>query len=133
MAKAAAKRKTKKRGRSFTPEMAGELFRRLAQHRPDPKTELIYTDPYTLVVAVALSAQATDVSVNKATKELFKVADTPAKMVALGEDGVSGYIKTIGLWRGKAKNVIALSKIIIEQHGGKTPRTRAELEALRLG
>jgi endonuclease-3 len=130
MAKAAAKRKTKKRGRSFTPEMAGEVFRRLAQHRPDPKTELIYTDPYTLVVAVALSAQATDVSVNKATKELFKVADTPAKMVALGEDGVSGYIKTIGLWRGKAKNVIALSKIIIEQHGGKTPRTRAELEAL---
>ena len=130
MAKAAAKRKTKKRGRSFTPEMAGELFRWLAQHRPDPKTELIYTDPYTLVVAVALSAQATDVSVNKATKELFKVADTPAKMVALGEDGVSGYIKTIGLWRGKAKNVIALSKIIIEQHGGKTPRTRAELEAL---
>ena len=130
MAKAAAKRKTKKRGRSFTPEMAGELFRRLAQHQPDPKTELIYTDPYTLVVAVALSAQATDVSVNKATKELFKVADTPAKMVALGEDGVSGYIKTIGLWRGKAKNVIALSKIIIEQHGGKTPRTRAELEAL---
>ena len=82
------------------------------------------------MVAVALSAQATDVSVNKATKELFKVADTPAKMVALGEDGVSGYIKTIGLWRGKAKNVIALSKIIIEQHGGKTPRTRAELEAL---
>jgi len=130
MAKAAAKRKTKKRGRSFTPEMAGEVFRRLAQHRPDPKTELIYTDPYTLVVAVALSAQATDVSVNKATKELFKVADTPAKMVALGEDGVSGYIKTIGLWRGKAKNVVALSKIIIEQHGGKTPRTRAELEAL---
>ena len=130
MAKAAAKRKTKKRGRSFTPEMAGEVFRRLAQHRPDPKTELIYTDPYSLVVAVALSAQATDVSVNKATKELFKVADTPAKMVALGEDGVSGYIKTIGLWRGKAKNVIALSKIIIEQHGGKTPRTRAELEAL---
>jgi len=130
MAKAAAKKKAKKRGRSFTPEMAGELFRRLAEHRPDPKTELVYTDPYTLVVAVALSAQATDVSVNKATKELFKVADTPAKMVALGEEGVSGYIKTIGLWRGKAKNVIALSKIIIEQHGGKTPRTRAELEAL---
>jgi endonuclease-3 len=130
MAKAAAKKKTKKRGHSFTPEMAGELFRRLAEHRPDPKTELVYTDPYTLVVAVALSAQATDVSVNKATKELFKVADTPAKMVALGEEGVSRYIKTIGLWRGKAKNVIALSKIIIEQHGGKTPRTRAELEAL---
>jgi endonuclease III len=130
MAKAAAKKKTGKRGHSFTPEMAGELFRRLAEHRPDPKTELVYTDPYTLVVAVALSAQATDVSVNKATKELFKVADTPAKMVALGEEGVSGYIKTIGLWRGKAKNVIALSKIIIEQHGGRTPRTRAELEAL---
>lgn len=114
----------------FTPEEAGELFKRLAKARPDPKTELDYTDPYTLVVAVALSAQATDVSVNKATKELFKVADTPAKMVKLGEAGVADYIKTIGLWRNKAKNVVALSRIILEQYGGKTPRTRAELEAL---
>ena len=130
MAKAAVKKKSKKPAKGFTPEMAGELFRRLAEQRPDPKTELAYTDPYTLVVAVALSAQATDVSVNKATKELFRVADTPAKMVALGEEGVAEYIKTIGLWRGKAKNVIALSKIILEQHGGKTPRTREELVAL---
>jgi len=129
MAKAATKRK-RKLATAFTPEMAGELFRRLAEHRPDPKTELVYKDPYTLVVAVALSAQATDVSVNKATRELFKAADTPAKMVQLGEAGVAGYIRTIGLWRNKAKNVIALSKIILDQHGGKTPRTRAELEAL---
>ena len=130
MAKAVAKKTARRPAKGFTPEMAGELFRRLAEHRPDPKTELAYTDPYTLVVAVALSAQATDVSVNKATKELFSVADTPAKMVALGEEGVAGYIRTIGLWRGKAKNVIALSRIILDQHGGKTPRTRAELEAL---
>ncbi len=106
------------------------MFRRLAKVRPDPKTELDYTDPYTLVVAVALSAQATDVSVNKATKALFKVADTPEKMVRLGEAGVADYIKTIGLWRNKAKNVVALSRIILEQHGGKTPRTREDLEAL---
>ena len=130
MAKAVAKKTARRPAKGFTPEMAGELFRRLAEHRPYPKTELAYTDPYTLVVAVALSAQATDVSVNKATKELFSVADTPAKMVALGEEGVAGYIRTIGLWRGKAKNVIALSRIILDQHGGKTPRTRAELEAL---
>ena len=130
MAKAAAKKKAAKPAKGFTPEMAGEMFKRLAKHRPDPKTELDYTDPYTLVVAVALSAQATDVSVNKATKGLFKAADTPAKMVALGEEGVAEHIRTIGLWRNKAKNVIALSKIILEQHGGKTPRTREELEAL---
>ena len=129
MAKAVTKRK-RKLATGFTPEMAGELFRRLAEHRPDPWTELVYKDPYTLVVAVALSAQATDVSVNKATRDLFKAADTPAKMVKLGEEGVAGYIRTIGLWRNKAKNVIALSKIILDQHGGKTPRTRAELEAL---
>src|SRR6185436_12611611 len=100
---------------------AAEMFRRLAKARPDPKTELVYKDPYTLVVAVALSAQATDVSVNKATKELFRIADTPAKMVKLGEAGVAEHIKTIGLWRNKAKNVIALSKLILEQHDGKTP------------
>jgi endonuclease III len=114
----------------FPPEKAAELYKRLAKERPDPKTELVYRDPYTLVVAVALSAQATDVSVNKATKELFAIADTPAKMVALGEKGVAEHIKTIGLWRNKAKNVIALSQMILDKHGGKTPRTREDLEAL---
>jgi endonuclease-3 len=131
MAQAAAKKKkapTSRKG--FTPEKAEELYRRLAKARPNPKTELEYKDPFTLVVAVALSAQATDVSVNKATKGLFKAANTPAKMVALGEDGVAEYIRTIGLWRNKAKNVIALSKLILEKHGGKTPRTREELEEL---
>lgn len=130
MATAKKKPAKPKQSRDFTPAEALEMFRRLAKARPDPKTELDYKDPYTLVVAVALSAQATDVSVNKATKELFRVADTPEKMVKLGEAGVADYIKTIGLWRNKAKNVVALSKIILEQHGGKTPRTRAELEAL---
>lgn len=121
-------RKTKPKG--FPPDKAAELYKRLAKERPDPKTELVYKDPYTLVVAVALSAQATDVSVNKATKELFKVADTPAKMLKLGEAGVAEHIKTIGLWRNKAKNVIALSKLILDKHDGKTPSTRKELEAL---
>lgn len=131
MARTAAKKaKRPKVEAGFPPEKAAELFRRLAKHRPNPKTELAYLDPFTLVVSVALSAQATDVSVNKVTKELFKVADTPEKMLRLGEAGVAGYIKTIGLWRNKAKNVIALSRMIIEKHGGKTPRTREELEAL---
>lgn len=129
MAKAAAKKKTKP-AKGFPPAKAEEMFRRLAKARPNPKTELDYKDPYTLVVAVALSAQATDVSVNKATVGLFKAADTPAKMVKLGEAGVAEHIRTIGLWRNKAKNVIALSKMILDQHGGVTPRTRAELEAL---
>jgi endonuclease-3 len=125
------RRKTvKRRARGFPPEKAAELYKRLAKERPDPRTELVYKDPYTLVVAVALSAQATDVSVNKATRELFRVADTPAKMVKLGEAGVADYIKTIGLWRNKAKNVVALSKLILDKHDGKTPRTREELEAL---
>jgi endonuclease-3 len=124
--------KNKKAGKAkgFPPEKAAELYKRLAKERPDPRTELVYRDPYTLVVAVALSAQTTDVSVNKATKELFKIADTPAKMVKLGEAGLADYIKTIGLWRNKAKNVIALSKLILEKHDGKTPSTREELEAL---
>lgn len=130
MAKATAKAKKSTPVKGFTPERAAELYRRLAKARPDPKTELDYKDPFTLVVAVALSAQATDVSVNKATKELFKVADTPEKMLRLGEDGVAQYIRTIGLWRTKAKNVVALSRLILEQHGGKTPRTREDLEAL---
>ncbi len=125
------RRKTvKRRPKGFSPEKAAELYRRLAMERPHPKTELEYTDPYTLVVAVALSAQATDVSVNKATKGLFKVASTPAKMVKLGEAGVAEHIRTIGLWRNKAKNVVALSQMIIDKHGGATPRTREDLEAL---
>ena len=126
-----AKAKTPmKRIRGFPPEKAAEFYKRLAKARPDPKTELDYTDPYTLVVAVALSAQATDVSVNKATKGLFKAANTPAKMVKLGEAGVAEHIRTIGLWRNKAKNVVALSQMILDKHGGETPRTREDLEAL---
>jgi len=116
--------------KGLSSEETAELFRRLAAARPDPRTELHYKDAFTLLVAVALSAQATDVSVNKATEKLFRIADTPQKMLALGEEGVAEHIRTIGLWRNKAKNVIALSKIILDQHGGKTPRTRAELEAL---
>ncbi len=130
MAKTDVKKRKASKAKGFPPDKAAELYRRLAKERPDPKTELVYTDPYTLVVAVALSAQATDVSVNKATKELFRVADTPAKMVKLGEAGLAEHIKTIGLWRNKAKNVIALSKLILEKHDGKTPSTREELEAL---
>lgn len=107
-----------------------ECYRRLSEALPEPKTELNFISPYTLVVAVALSAQATDVSVNKATGPLFAVADTPDKMLALGEDGVAGYIKTIGLWRNKAKNVIALSRMIVEDFGGAVPDTREGLMAL---
>lgn len=119
------------RGRKgLSSEETTELFRRLAAARPDPRTELHYKDPFTLLVAVALSAQATDVSVNKATEKLFRIADTPQKMLELGEEGVAGYIRTIGLWRNKAKNVIALSRLILERHDGRTPRTREALEAL---
>jgi len=97
---------------------------------PEPRTELAYTNPFTLLVAVVLSAQATDKGVNKATKSLFRVADTPEKMMKLGEAKLTGYIKTIGLYRNKAKNVIALSKALVEQHGGEVPHSRVELEAL---
>jgi len=106
------------------------IFARLAGVMPEPKTELTFQDPFTLVVAVALSAQATDVSVNKATEKLFAVADTPAKMLALGEEGLVPYIASIGLYRGKAKNVVALSRIILDQHGGVTPLNRMDLQAL---
>jgi endonuclease-3 len=114
----------------MSPQDVDEFFRRLAAQRPDPKTELDYINPYTLLVAVVLSAQATDVSVNKATVPLFAIADTPQKMVALGEEKLIGYIKTIGLYRTKAKNVIELSRQLIEKHGGQVPRTREALEAL---
>src|ERR1700749_5354177 len=114
----------------FTKAEVEEFFARLKKHTPHPRTELEYKNPYTLLVAVALSAQATDKSVNKATEPLFKVADTPEKMVALGERKLASYIKTIGLYRGKAKNVVALSHILIEKHDGKVPHDREALEEL---
>ena len=109
---------------------AAEFYLRLAELNPEPQGELEWINPYTLLVAVALSAQATDVSVNLATRKLFKVADTPAKMLALGEDGVREHIKTIGLFNTKAKNVIATCQILVEQHGGEVPPVREALEAL---
>jgi endonuclease-3 len=107
-----------------------EAFRRFQAAAPAPETELEHVDPFTLLVAVVLSAQATDAGVNKATPALFKAADTPAKMLKLGEARVRDYIKTIGLYRTKAKNVIGLSRALVEQHGGKVPRDREALEAL---
>jgi endonuclease-3 len=107
-----------------------EFFARLKKHIPNPKTELEYKNPYTLLVAVALSAQATDKSVNKATEPLFKTVDTPEKMIALGEAKLADAIKTIGLYRGKARNVIALSRLLTEKHGSQVPRDRAALEEL---
>jgi endonuclease-3 len=107
-----------------------EIFTRFQAVDPEPKGELEHVNAYTLVVAVALSAQATDVGVNKATRELFKIADTPEKMLALGEDGVIEHIKTIGLYRNKAKNVIKLSQILVDQYGGEVPNSRAALEGL---
>jgi len=107
-----------------------EAFRRFAAANPDPRGELQYINPFTLLIAVVLSAQATDSGVNKATPALFKLADTPAKMVKLGEAKVRSLIKTIGLYRTKAKNVIALSKRLVAEHGGEVPHDRAALEAL---
>lgn len=109
---------------------AQEFFQILSEHIKDPTTELEYTNDYTLLVAVVLSAQATDKGVNKATKELFKIADTPKKMISLGEDGLKEYIKTIGLFNSKAKNVILLSEMLVKEHQGAVPRSREELEAL---
>ena len=114
----------------LTKAKAEQLYARLSEIRPDPRTELEYANPYTLLVAVVLSAQATDKGVNRATGPLFQIADTPAKMLELGEAGVAEHIKTIGLWRNKAKNVIALSRALIEQHAGQVPREREALEAL---
>jgi len=107
-----------------------EIFKRLAEQNPEPKTELEYINVYTLLVAVILSAQATDVGVNKATKSLFKKIDTPEKMVELGVYVLKKYIKTIGLFNSKAKNVIGMSKILIEEHGGQVPKTEEELVKL---
>ncbi len=107
-----------------------ELFARFESEESDPRTELTYASPYELVVAVALSAQATDVSVNKATAKLFAVADTPQKMLALGEEGLKPFISSIGLYNTKAKNVIRMAEILIAQHGGEVPLVREELQAL---
>ena len=107
-----------------------EFYRRLAEADPHPRTELDYVNAYTLLVAVALSAQATDAGVNKATRALFAEVDTPAKMVALGEDRLKSHIRTIGLFNTKAKNVIALSQALLDRHAGEVPADRAALEAL---
>jgi endonuclease-3 len=107
-----------------------EMFSRLREFNPKPSTELDYSSPFELLVAVILSAQATDVGVNKATRALFRRADTPQKMLALGEDYIRESIKTIGLYRNKAKNVIALSQKLVDEHGGEVPESREALEAL---
>ena len=106
------------------------FFARLAAATPEPKGELDYVNPYTLLVAVVLSAQATDAGVNRATRRLFETVDTPAKMLALGEAGLKEHIKTIGLYNAKARNVVELSRLLIERHGGEVPRDREALQAL---
>jgi endonuclease-3 len=116
--------------RAWTAAEIEEAFSRFARANPQPKGELAHADPYTLLVAVVLSAQATDAGVNKATPALFAAANTPEKMLALGEERVRDYIKTIGLYRGKAKNIIALSKKIIAEHSGQVPGIREALESL---
>ena len=107
-----------------------EIFTRFQTAEPEPKGELDHVNAFTLVVAVALSAQATDIGVNRATRELFRIADTPEKMLALGEEGVIEHIRTIGLYRNKAKNVIKLSRILVEDYDGVVPCSRAALESL---
>jgi endonuclease-3 len=107
-----------------------EIFRRLREANPAPTTELEYTTPFELLVAVILSAQSTDLGVNKATRRLFPVANTPAAIVALGEDGIKPFIRTIGLFNAKARNIAAMSRLLLERHGGEVPRERAALEAL---
>jgi len=114
----------------MNPAKRIDIYRRLRSHNPAPTTELNYATPFELLVAVVLSAQATDVGVNKATARLYRVANTPQKIVDLGLDGVREHIKTIGLFNGKAKNVIALSEILLREHGGEVPRNRDALEAL---
>jgi endonuclease-3 len=112
------------------PDQIAEVFRRFREADPVPQGELDYLNPYTLLVAVALSAQATDVSVNRATGPLFKIVDTPEKMLELGEAELISHIRTIGLYRNKAKNVMALSRILIDKHASEVPRERAALEEL---
>jgi endonuclease-3 len=114
----------------MTPAKRRKIFERLRASNPKPTTELRYSTPYELLVAVSLSAQATDKSVNLATARLFPAANTPSAMLALGENGLKDYIKTIGLFNTKARNVIAAARLLLEKHGGEVPRAREELEAL---
>ena len=129
-AKPVAKPAKVKKPNPWTESEVIEAFTRFRAASPEPKGELEHVNPYTLLVAVALSAQATDVGVNKATRNLFPLADTPEKMVALGEERVRDLVNTIGLYKGKAKNVIALSRILIAEHNSEVPRTREALETL---
>lgn len=112
------------------PDAVQKFFSILEKNNPAPKSDLIYTNPFTLLVAVVLSAQSTDAGVNKATAALFKIADTPEKMLSLGEDGIRKHIKTIGLFNAKAKNIFALSKILVRDYHGEIPDTRDKLMAL---
>jgi endonuclease-3 len=128
--RAAAVRRARRAAPRLSPAEVRVLFGRLRAANPAPRSELVYRTPYQLLVAVILSAQATDRSVNLATRPLFAVAGTPAAMVALGERRLARHIRTIGLWRTKAKNVIAASRLILDRHGGEVPRERAALEAL---
>jgi len=114
----------------MTPKTIREIFKRFQKENPNPKTELHYKTPFEFLVAVILSAQATDVSVNKATKELFKIANTPEKMLTLKEEGLKEYIKTIGLYNSKAKSIINMSQLLVDQYHGKVPNTREALEKL---
>jgi endonuclease III len=114
----------------MSPAKRREIFSRFRAANPAPTTELVYRTPFELLVAVILSAQATDKSVNLATAKLFRDANTPERILALGEDGLSGYIRTIGLYRGKAKNIVATCRLLIERHGGRVPESREALEAL---
>lgn len=125
-----AKKPARKLRSAYSEAELAEIFRRFSVQRPEPKGELEHVNAFTLVVAVALSAQATDAGVNKATRALFAIADTPEKMLALGEDALISHIKTIGLFRNKAKNVMALSEKLIREFGGEVPRTREELMTL---
>lgn len=126
----AAKGKRAGRAKLLSPAEVAEVFRRFHAANPEPKGELEHSNPFTLLVAVVLSAQATDAGVNKATRALFKAADTAAKMAALGEERVREFVKSIGLFRTKAKNVIRLSEILVEQYGGEVPQDRDLLEQL---
>src|SRR5580693_3884432 len=116
--------------KKFTKAEVAEFYRRLAETRPIPRTELEFLNPFTLLVAVVLSAQATDVGVNRATPALFALADTPQTMLALGEERIVEFIRTIGLFRTKARNIMALSRLLIDEHGGVVPRDREALERL---
>jgi endonuclease-3 len=130
MAKAPAKRSTKRAGKRFTPDEVEAIFSAFARDNPEPKGELVAPNAFTLLVAVVLSAQATDAGVNKATPALFKLADTPEKMVQLGVEKITDLVKTIGLYRNKARNVFALSQILVEKFGGTVPADREALESL---